>query len=71
MKKRFFDINLLFDGVILVLIIMSSLILPMDNPLNDPDSRLSKFLENLNVLFTFCFLLELIVKIIAKGFLSN
>lgn len=31
-------INKLFDQVILVLIMVSSLMLPLDNPLNDPNS---------------------------------
>jgi hypothetical protein len=30
-----------FDNIILVLIIVSSVLLAMDNPLNDPNSKLS------------------------------
>jgi len=71
LKKRYLSLNSVFDGIILVLIIISSIVLPMENPFNDPDSPFSHFLKKLNVVFTFCFLFELVVKIIAKGFWKN
>lgn len=70
-NKRFVGLNSLFDGTILILIILSSIVLPMDNPFNNPDSAFSHLLKKINIFFTFCFLTELIIKIIAKGFWSN
>lgn len=70
-KKRYLSINSVFDGIILILIIMSSVVLPMENPYNDPESPFSHLLKKMNILFTTCFLFELIVKIMAKGFWSN
>lgn len=41
----------------------------MDNPLNDPNSEMSKVLENIDFVFTFLFFIEAAIKIIALGFL--
>ena len=60
-----------FDNIILILILVSSVMLPMDNPLKDPNSRHSMMLSGANVLLTFCFLCEAIIKIIAKGLFFN
>ena len=66
------DANKCFDGLVLCAIIASSLMLPLDNPLNDPESSLAKDIEFLNVMFTIFFSLELTIKCIAKGvFVSN
>ena len=63
--------NVVFEKLILVLIIISSAILPMDNPLNDPESLQSKVIVNLNIFLSVCFLFELSVKVIAFGLLKN
>lgn len=61
----------MFDGFILVLIILSSIVLPMENPFNDPDSTFAHFIQKINMCFTVCFLCELTIKIIGKGFYTN
>ena len=48
-------INKMFDLVVLVLIMVSSLMLPLDNPLNDPNSNFSHIITNVNIVFTLCF----------------
>jgi hypothetical protein len=40
-KKRLIGLNAAFDGIILILIIFSSLMLPIDSPLNDPEGVLA------------------------------
>ena len=45
--------------------------LPIDNPLNDPEGVLAQRLATIGIAFTVCFLMELIIKIIAKGFFFN
>ena len=41
----------------------------VDNPLNDPDSTFSTALDEINFVFTFLFVLEMWIKIIALGFI--
>ena len=57
-----------FDYTVIILILLSSLLLIADNPLNDPDSTYSKVLEIIDFVFTFLFLIEAMIKIIALGF---
>jgi hypothetical protein len=45
--------------------------LPLDNPLNDPNASETKQIQKLNVVFTFIFLGELTIKTIAKGVFQN
>lgn len=56
---------------ILILIAVSSVLLALDNPLNDPDSTLVKFLQIADFVLTAFFALESISKIVAQGFLLN
>ena len=60
-----------FDFFILLLIAISSILLALDNPLNDPNSKLSTFLKYSDFILTAFFLAESILKIIAFGFLFN
>lgn len=60
-----------FEGFILVLISISSILLALDNPLNDPNSRLVYFLGLSDIVLTSFFILEAVLKIIANGFLIN
>lgn len=55
----------------LVLIIASSITIAIDNPLNDPNSSLSRILFVIDSIFTFLFLLEAVLKIIATGFIKS
>ena len=63
--------NSIFDGFIILIISISSVMLALDNPLNDPNGGLSKFLEYTDMVFTGIFALESIMKIIAFGFYFN
>jgi hypothetical protein len=60
-----------FDRFILVLIIISNIMLPMDNPLNDPESKFAKNLIKINIVMTCFFVIEASAKIIAKGLFFN
>jgi len=60
-----------FDRFILTLIIISNILLPMDNPLNDPNSTLATNLIKINCVMTVFFVIEASVKIIAKGLMVN
>ena len=61
----------MFEGVILILIIASSVVLAWDNPLIDPEGKLHKNLLNINMVFTVLFTIEITIRIIAQGFWSN
>ncbi len=50
---------------------MSSILLILDNPLDDPESKKSKIYDTINKVFTLLFVIEMILKIIASGFLFN
>ena len=60
-----------FDRFILTLIIISNILLPMDNPLNDPKSALATNLIKINCVMTVFFVIEASVKIVAKGMMVN
>lgn len=60
-----------FENVILSLIVLSSLTLAIDNPLNDPESTQVIFLNYMDICFTILFTLEASIKIVALGFLFN
>ena len=57
--------------MIIGFISISSIMLALDNPLNDPDGGLSKFLEYTDIVFTSIFALESIMKILAFGLYFN
>jgi voltage-dependent calcium channel L type alpha-1D len=59
----------LFDNTILFLIIVSSILLAIDNPLNDPEGQLSKALSILDIIMTVLFVLEASIKIVVYGFI--
>ncbi len=50
---------------------ISSVLLALDNPLNDPNSLLVEFLQYTDIILTIFFALESIFKIIAYGFAFN
>ena len=55
----------------LVLIIVSSILLAIDNPLNDPNGDLSITLGYLDLIITILFVLECWIKIVSFGFALN
>jgi hypothetical protein len=61
----------MFDDTVLFLIIMSSIMLVIDNPLLDPKSEFMQILGVVDLCFTVLFFIEAMIKIIAKGFLYN
>ena len=61
----------IFEGVIMTLIIVSSITLVLDNGLSDPESPKIVFVGYLDNCFTVLFTLEALVKIVAMGFLFN
>ena len=61
----------IFEGVIMTLIITSSITLVIDNPLQDPEAPIIIFVGYLDNCFTISFTLKMTVKIIALGFLFN
>ena len=73
MRRLFFAIvgNSKFDGVILMCIIVSSILLAVESPLTDPDGSLMAVLSILDLIFTIVFTLELVLKNIAWGFMFN
>ena len=70
-KQNYNWMNKTFDLIVLILIMISSAMLPMDNPLNDPNSSYAKTIGNINIVFTLCFITEASIKIIAKGMIKN
>jgi hypothetical protein len=60
-----------FDPFILVLIVISSILLAIDNPLDDPESQKVNVLAILDVIITSFFIAECVLKIIAYGFIAN
>ena len=53
------------------MIIISSIALAFENPLNDPDSTLSRILINTDIVMTIIFAVEVIIKVISHGLLLN
>jgi hypothetical protein len=60
-----------FEGFILLLITIQSVLLALDNPLNDPDGFMVTFLRYSDIVFSSIFAVEAVLKIIAYGFLFN
>jgi hypothetical protein len=61
----------IFEGVIMTLIIISSITLVIDNPLSDPESSIIVTVGYIDNCFTISFTIEALIKIIAMGFLFN
>lgn len=55
----------------IVLIIVSSILLTMESPLDDPDGMKVVVLEKINFVISIIFLIEVLLKIMAFGFLFN
>jgi hypothetical protein len=51
--------------------LISSILLAVDNPLDDPESNLKLILNIIDIFFSAIFVLELILKVISLGFLYN
>ena len=58
----------LFEYIITIIIVISSITLAIDNPLNDPESGLSIALYWIDMMVSCIFIVEATIKIIANGF---
>ena len=63
--------NFYFEGIIIISILVSSICLAIDNPLNNPKGTLSMVLEIIDDVLTLIFTIEIILKVFAYGFLFN
>lgn len=61
----------IWETTITFLIIVNSVILAIDDPLDDPQSSRSMILYYLDLVCTSCFIIEMMFKIISMGFLFN
>jgi hypothetical protein len=60
-----------FDPFIMLIIFVSTVMMIIDNPLNDPDGKLSYVLNQMDIVITSIFCFECAVKIIQYGLLFN
>ena len=60
-----------FDNIIIVCIITSSCLLALDNPLTDPKAKIKTVISSIDTGTTGIFLIEIIIKVISKGFLFS
>ena len=60
-----------FDNCILALIILSTILAAIENPLLDHKSKLLKFLKITDIIIVVVFTLEMIMKILAFGLFFN
>ena len=60
-----------FDPFIMFIILVSTVMMIIDNPLNDPDGQLSYVLSQMDIVITSIFCFECAVKIIQYGLLFN
>lgn len=63
--------NTYFDNVIMILILISTITLALDNPLDNPVSTKQRILTIITNVLTALFTLEAIIKIIVFGFINN
>ena len=61
----------IFEVTIIVLIVFSTLTLAFESPLDDPKGTKIQVLEKIDLVMTFIFTCEAVLKIIAYGFLFN
>eukprot|EP00347_Sterkiella_histriomuscorum_P013804 403363301 len=59
-----------FESVMLFIILISSVQLAVDNPLNDPESIVSSILGNVDIILTTIFTLECVMKIVGFGYIN-
>lgn len=60
-----------YNSIVLFLISISTVLLTLDNPLNDPNGILTAVLNILDIVLTILFTLECTINIILVGFLMN
>jgi hypothetical protein len=70
-KKKVNIVAKIFEGIIMTLIIISSITLVIDRPISNPDSSIIVVVGYLDNCFTVYFTIEASIKIIALGFLAT
>lgn len=70
-KLKFIVKHPRFDQLLIVLIVFSSVLLALENPLYDPNSTIQLILDEVNFVISIVFLIEAVIKIIAFGFIYN
>lgn len=63
--------NKIFELVILVLILATTVSLALESPLENPDSKMNMILEYVDMGMTAVFTIEMILKIVAYGLIIN
>lgn len=63
--------NKVFENIVMLLIITSSILLAIDNPLNDPDSKFNETIKIIDQIHTVLFTIEAMIKIIGLGMVRN
>ena len=70
-QNQTIKVSSIFEGIILSLILISSITLVIDSPLRDPEDSTIVFIGYLDNCFTILFTLEAMIKIVALGFAMN
>lgn len=60
-----------FDPFIIFIIFFSTVLMAIDNPLNDPNGKMSTVLNQIDLVITIIFIFESLLKIITFGFVLN
>ena len=70
-KLKLVVTNKWFENIILFLIGFSTITLAVESPLDDPNSKKLEILGYIDYAMTFCFTIEMLLKIFMGGFLFN
>lgn len=60
-----------FENSAIFIIIVSSVLLALENPIEDPNSHLSNALNQTDNMFSCIFVVECLMKILAQGLIFN
>ena len=67
-KMKLVEDSLIFDIIVLVLIVINTVTTSMNNQWLDKDSKKSKILRIIDIILLLMFILEFLIKVIARGF---
>eukprot|EP01064_Diplonema_japonicum_P039661 TRINITY_DN9_c4_g1_i1.p1 TRINITY_DN9_c4_g1~~TRINITY_DN9_c4_g1_i1.p1 ORF type:complete len:1736 (+),score=356.14 TRINITY_DN9_c4_g1_i1:114-5321(+) len=70
-KLRWLVETVLFEGIVLFVVLLSSVALTLEDPLAAPDTPLPRALETIDFVVAMLFTSEALLKIVAYGFVSN